>query len=274
MNKLTKVLLFSGGSDSVLISHLYEPDYLVYINMHTRYSEEEINKIKNSAFANDPRLRIIDFPFLGQYEREDAIIPLRNLYLPMVICNAFPVDEYGDLDICLGATAGDRVLDKSPKFAEDASALLTYLYSPQHWIPEGRKVRINIDYKKYTKTEMLALYKNQGGDINQLMKESFSCYDPVDGDNGKEECWCRNGICKPCFRKYIAYKLNGAYFDPSIDVSVCEAIKAEILPQIEAGTYGRAEEEVEIKQVLQIYEKEHPENIGKILYKNNNHRHQ
>ena len=86
MSKLTKVLLFSGGSDSVLISHLYEPDYLVYINMHTRYSEEEINKIENSAFANDPRLRIIDFPFLGQYEREDAIIPLRNLYL-YIICD-------------------------------------------------------------------------------------------------------------------------------------------------------------------------------------------
>ena len=268
--KLTKVLLFSGGSDSVLISYLYQPDYLVYINMHTRYSEEEILKIKNSKFGSDPRLRIIDFPFLGQYEREDAIIPLRNLYLPMIICNYFDADTYGDLDICLGATAGDRVLDKSIKFAEETSALLTYLYSPQHWIPEGRKVTINIDYKKYTKTQMLALYKQQGGDINELMNESFSCYDPIDG----QECWCRNGICKPCFRKYIAYKLNGAYFDPSIDVSVCEAIKAEILPSIEAGTYGRAEEEKEIKEVLKLYEKEHPENIGKILYKNNTHRHQ
>ena len=41
--KETKVLLFSGGSDSVLISYLYKPDFLVYVNMHTRYSEEEIN---------------------------------------------------------------------------------------------------------------------------------------------------------------------------------------------------------------------------------------
>lgn len=266
--KETKVLLFSGGSDSVLISYLYKPDFLVYVNMHTRYSEEEIKKIKNSIFAD--KVKVIDFPFLGQYEREDAIIPLRNLYLPMVICNEFKAEDYGDLDICLGATAGDRVLDKSPKFAEMTSELLTYLYEPQHWIPEGRKIRINIDYKKYTKTEMLKLYKDQGGDINQLMKESFSCYDPIDG----EECWCRNGICKPCFRKYIAYKLNGAYFKPEIDVSVCEAIKAEILPSIEAGTYGRAEEEKEIKQVLDLYAKEHPENVGKVLYKNNNHRHQ
>lgn len=42
---LTKILLFSGGSDSVLIYHLYKPDYLVYVNLHTRYSEEEIRKI-------------------------------------------------------------------------------------------------------------------------------------------------------------------------------------------------------------------------------------
>lgn len=269
-NKLTKVLLFSGGSDSVLINYLYKPDYLVYINMHTRYSEEEIKKIKNSKFGNDPRLRIIDFPFLGQFEREDAIIPLRNLYLPMVICNYFDVDNYGDLDICLGATAGDRVLDKSEIFVTKFNDIINYLYSPQHWIPQGRKVTLNIEYKKYSKKDMLKLYKDQGGDVNKLMMESFSCYDPVK----EEECWCRNGICKPCFRKYVAYKLNGAHFKPEVDVWVCEAIKAEILPAIQNGTYGRADEEKDILEALKVYEKEHPENIGKQLYVNSTHRHQ
>lgn len=247
-NKLTKVLLFSGGSDSVLISYLYNPDLLVYCDLGTEYSKEEIKKIKESKFGNDPRLRILDFSFLGKYERaSDSILPLRNLYLPMFICNEFPVEEYGDLDICLGATAGDRVLDKSPKFAEDASNLLTYLYSPQHWIPQGRKVRINIDYKKYTKTDMLKLYKDQGGNVEQLFYESFSCYHPLDG----KECWA----CKPCFRKYIAYALNGMKFDREITETVISYIKKEILPKIEEGTYGRAEEEKEILQVLDLYNK-------------------
>ena len=131
--KLTKILLFSGGSDSVLISHLYNPDFLVYCNLGGQYSKEEINKILEGPFGKDPRLKILDFTFLGKYERKsDLILPLRNMYLPMFICNEFPENEYGDLDICLGATAGDRVLDKSPKFAEMTSELLTYLYEPQH----------------------------------------------------------------------------------------------------------------------------------------------
>ena len=267
MSKLTKILLFSGGSDSVLWYYLNKPDYLVYINMHTRYSEQEINKIKNGYFKD--KVKIIDFP-LGKYERSDAIIPLRNLYLPMVICNEFPAEEYGDLSIQICGTKNDRVLDKSLKFAKMTSKLLTYLYSPQHWIPEGRKITIDLSSKKYTKSQALKLFIEQGGDINALKDQSFSCYDPIDG----EECQCRNGICKPCFRKYVSYKLLGAKYKSEVDVSNCEAIKAEILPQIKAGTYGRPEEEKDILKVLEIYEKEHPENIGKLIYKDLNHRHQ
>ena len=268
MSKVTKVLLFSGGSDSVINYYITQPDYLVYINMHTRYSEEEITKINSSSFKS--KVKIIDFPFLGQYERSDAIIPLRNMYLPMIICNEFPAEEYGDLIITINSGLGDRVLDKSYEFAEKLSDLLTFLYSPQHWITEGRKVTIDVSSKKYTKTQLLSLAIEKGKDVNELLKESFSCYDPIEG----KECWCRKGICKPCFRKYVSFKLNGATFNSEVDIFVCEAIKAEILPQIEAGTYGRAEEEKEILRILKIYEKEHPENIGKNIYNNESHRHQ
>ena len=252
MRKLTKILLFSGGSDSVLISHLYSPDFLVYCDLGGQYSKEEIKKIKEGPFGNDPRLKILDFSFLGKYERKsDLILPLRNMYLPMFICNEFPEDEYGDLDICLGATAGDRVLDKSPEFTAKFNDIINYLYSPQHWIPEGRHVNLNIDFKKYTKTEMLKLYKDQGGDIEKLFYDSFSCYNPVDG----HECW----QCKPCFRKCIAYALNGMKFEKDILDTVVSYILREIYPQIEAGTYGRADEEKEILEFLKLY------NEGKLL---------
>lgn len=231
---MKKILLYSGGSDSWLINKLWKPDVRVYVDMKTRYSEQEMKKL-------DKDVKIIEFP-LGKYEREDAIIPLRNLYLPMVICNEFPED---DLDICLGATAGDRVLDKSFVFADSASALLTYLYSPQHWIPNGRRIHINIDYKNFTKTQLLKMFIEQGGDINEAFNYSFSCYNPVDG----KECW----QCKPCFRKFVSFALNGMKFEKEVVETVIAYIRKEIMPLILNGTYGRKQEEQEIKEVFRMY---------------------
>ena len=230
-----KVLLYSGGMDSWLIRQLWRPDKVVYVNMHTKYSEEEIKRL-------DDEVIVKDFP-LTEYEREDKIIPLRNLYLVMVICNMFPE---GDLDICLGATAGDRVLDKSFEFAQKTSELLTYLYSPQHWIPNGRKVNVNIDFKSKTKTEILKEYIQNGGDIQKAFNQSFSCYNPVDD----HPCWA----CKPCFRKFVSFAMNGYDFPQEILTKVIPYIKKEILPQINAGTYGRKEEEVQLLEILKKYE--------------------
>ena len=53
--------------------------------------------------------------------RPDKIIPLRNLFFVML------ASYYGD-KICLGATYGDRVLDKSVIFAQKASGLLSFRF--------------------------------------------------------------------------------------------------------------------------------------------------
>lgn len=231
---MKKVLLYSGGMDSWLINKIWKPDYRVYVNMHTQYSQTELERIKL-----EEDIIIIDFP-LSQWERADAIIPLRNLYLVMVVCNTFPED---DLDICLGATAGDRVLDKSIEFADMTSNLLSYLYLPQHWC-KGRKVRVNVDFKGMTKTDLLNEYVKLGGSLEVPLKESFSCYDP---DLEGNECW----KCKPCFRKYVAFKTCGYKFDYLVDKEVYTYLRKEIIPKIEAGTYGRADEE---QYIVKIYE--------------------
>lgn len=230
---MKKILLYSGGMDSWLIRRLWKPDECLYIDMKTRYSERERSRL-------DSNIRVVDFP-LGQWEREDAIIPLRNLYLSMVVCNTFPDD---DLDICLGATAGDRVLDKSPDFSHKASDLLSYLWQTQHWT-KGRKVNINIDFKNKTKTEMLAEYISRGGNIVDAWYGSFSCYNPV----GDKNCGC----CKPCFRKFVSFALNGMEFSRNEIEKTCEYIMREIYPAIQQGVYGRAREEEEIKQILAKY---------------------
>ena len=233
--KMKKVLLYSGGMDSWLIDKIWNPDIKVYVNMHTRYSNDEIAKLPKDV-------TIVDFP-LGQWERDDAIIPLRNLYLMMVICNITGSD---DIEICIGATAGDRVLDKSLEFRDKCEEILNYLYQPQHWIPSGKIIKLNFDFKKYTKTELISMYINQGGDIKEAFDYSFSCYNPQDG----RPCWS----CKPCFRKFVSFALNNYSFPQEVIDTCLNYIKSDILPQIENGTYGRKQEEQEILKVLELYD--------------------
>ena len=235
---MKKVLLYSGGMDSWLIDKIWQPDKKIYINMHTRYSEQEIKKIK----ALNTDVEIIDFP-LGQWERDDKIIPLRNLYLPMVVCNITGTE---DVDICLGATAGDRVLDKSKEFVEKANDLLNYLYQPQWWIPEGKKVHINIDFKDKTKEELLQMYVDKGGNLQEAFNNSFSCYEP---DEFNHECWS----CKPCFRKFVAFESLGFKFSDDVLHKVIPYIGTNIIPQIKSGMYGRGEKEE--AAILKTYEK-------------------
>lgn len=233
---MKKVLLYSGGMDSWLMSKLWKPDIKLYVDMKTRYSENELARIRK-----EPDVQVVEFP-LGQWERKDAIIPLRNLYLAMVACN---VTGSEDVEILIGATAGDRVLDKSPEFVNKATDLLSYLYTPQHWIPEGKKVKVCIDYKQYTKTDLLKMFKKQGGDLEEAFTRSFSCYNPVDG----HECW----HCKPCFRKFTAFSEAGYEFSDEVARTVCSYIKTDILPDIEAGTYGRGEKEEH--DIVDVYNK-------------------
>lgn len=222
----TKVLLYSGGMDSFLINKLWQPDILLYVNMHTRYSKQEMERLPNNVLVVD-----LD---LGLWERPDAIIPLRNLYLVMVASN------YGNR-ICLGATAGDRVLDKSHAFAAKASSLLSYLYSPQHWIPEGQKIEIDLSFKDHTKTDLIRMYVAEGGNLEYAFNHSFSCYDPI----GYQPCW----NCKPCFRKFVAFYINGFQFEDNVCIKVKRYMTNNIVPDILKGLYGRKEEETEIMEV-------------------------
>lgn len=224
-----KVLLYSGGMDSWLIRQIWKPDICLYVDMNTEYSAEEISRLPEDV--------IVEKLDLSKWERSDKIIPLRNVFLLGLATN------YGN-EICIGATAGDRVLDKSLPFRDMYQEMLCYLYQKQHWTEE-RKIRLNFDFKAYTKTQLLARYLREGGDINKAFKASFSCYQP---NNGKE-CW----QCKPCFRKFIAFALNGMEFPKEVSNIALDYIMREIYPDIIAGIYGRAEEEKEIITVLKKF---------------------
>ena len=227
MSERTKVLLYSGGMDSWIMSRLWQPDVRLYVDIGGAYSAEEVARL--------PRDVEVEHLPLARWERDDKIIPLRNLYFVMV------ASYYGER-VALGATAGDRVLDKSAYFAKRASDLLSYLYRPQHWT-DGRKVSIELPFKHWTKTTLVREYRAKGWDLEEAWRESFSCYDPTPAGT---PCW----HCKPCFRKWVAFVNAGYHPDAITTAMVRSYILGEILPLINAGEYGREQEEKEIAEAM------------------------
>ena len=221
---MTKVLLFSGGLDSYALRLLWKPDVSLYVNLHTEYSHVELAKL-------DHRTTVLDFPGLLAFERPDKIIPLRNLFLVAVAA------QYGQ-QIALAATAGDRVLDKTYQFAGRASGVLSLLMN-DYWSDRRGDYEVVLPVKHLTKRQLVGQYIAKGGDPLELANQSFSCYTPT-----AELRAC--GQCKPCFRKWVAFKLNGIETQPNAE----DYIRREILPQILAGKYGRADEEKEILEAI------------------------
>lgn len=192
---MKKVLLYSGGMDSWLIDKLYKPDIKLFVDIGTPSAKAERKKLPKDVI-------VVDFQNLAQFERkEDFILPLRNLYLIALATN------YGD-EICLGANATDATLDKTTEFAEKLSDLLTYMYGEQKWTHE-RHIKVNVDYRNFTKAQLLDAYLEQGGSVTEAYFKTFSCFTP--DEDGTE---CHN--CRACFLKFMAFVDNGFWLPNEI----------------------------------------------------------
>ncbi len=198
-SKNKKVLLFSGGMDSVIFNYLLKPDILLHINYGGKYSnieKEKIDELIKNNIIDKNKLIIVDFGnWLGELERDDLIIPSRNSYLINYAAN------YGDI-IYLCSVYGDRSTDKDKEFYELMEDMLNHVYKKQHW-SEGRRFNISSPYKDLTKTELVKLYLKEGGNPDWL-KISYSCYKGT-----SKVC----SECKACFRKAVCLWNN------NIDIS-------------------------------------------------------
>lgn len=186
---MKKVLLYSGGLDSWLIDKLWKPDVKIFIDNKIPY-----NEIEKSRLPED--VKIINFD-MREYELEENThtIPLRNL---IFICIA---SYYGE-EICLGTVKGDEHYDNSIEFLNNAEQLLNSLYKEfEHLGLKEKKIKIVAPYKNYSKAELIRLYVENGGSIQEAYDKTFSCYTPING----KEC----GNCKPCTKKRQAFEENG-----------------------------------------------------------------
>ena len=133
------VLLYSGGMDSLMIDFLLEPDVLLNISMNSNYDKRE-----RESFPKGKEIIYLDDVLnLGQYERDDAIVPNRNAHLVLL------ASHYGE-HIMLGSVSGDRSFDKDEKFylpllcqAAAMRFLLTRLYDWVNTPIEANVVRKN-----------------------------------------------------------------------------------------------------------------------------------
>jgi 7-cyano-7-deazaguanine synthase in queuosine biosynthesis len=220
------VLLFSGGMDSVMYSHLLNPDILLRIGMNEKYEIMEgqhADRVVSRAHWSNKYLRVDNVFDLSRYEREDYIIPGRNVYIITL------ASLYGE-KIYLSSVHGDRSLDKDKTFYTMMTSLLNHIWDEQHWT-EKREFTMTAPFKDYTKTELLKQFLNEGGDAG-LIYESYSCY-----EGWNKPC----GLCKPCVRKAVAMINNKLDITDYFMHNPITGIDS-LVELINAGTYDRGKE--------------------------------
>lgn len=204
--------------DSWLMSKLWNPDIKLYVDLGTKYGDVEKRRL-----PPDVRLEKLN---LSHWELENHAIPLRNLLLAAVAC------RYGDI-IALGATECNRSLDETEEFANKTTDIFNYLHKEQYWTGD-RDIKVVLPFKNFTKKEMLQMYLDKGGDLNEAKNACFSCYRPID----ERECF----NCDPCFRKYVAFKLCGAEYDKETENKIYEYMKT-IINEVKERRFGLGEKE-------------------------------
>lgn len=181
-----KVLLYSGGMDSWLIDKLWKPDVKLFVKIGTNNNKEELKRLPKDVIIRELPLADQEFPEMNFY------VPLRNLLLVEL------ASYYGDI-ICLGAMNEPRANDNTLEFAQKTEDILNFLWKYRH--PE-RNIKVVLPFVDKTKSELLQMYINAGGDIEEAFSESFSCFTPT--ADGKE---C--GTCISCISKREAFAKVG-----------------------------------------------------------------
>lgn len=204
---MSKVMLFSGGLDSVLQEHFIKPDKLLYIDIGGEYSKAEIKHIKTLG-AHYTRRLVIQKLDISAFEASDLYLPFRNL---LFITLAF---EYGD-QVYIGFNEADNAPDKDAAFMLYVNDLFRHMnkpgYVPSSW--KGTPL-VQAPFKTFTKTELLRKYINEGGYM-PLIKKLRTCYDA----ESKKGC----GKCSPCLSKAVALINNGQRIQYLFDEPITKA---------------------------------------------------
>lgn len=175
------ILLYSGGLDSFLAWEYLKRPKTIYFDLGHRYALHELIAIRKTI----PDTIINKSLHLGQWEKEDADIPMRNAFMIMMA-------SMYDKDIVLVVQKGEMSIpDRTPQFFMSFGGWL-------NWMKYEHGHSLSSPFFDMTKTEMVKWYVEQGLSIDQLVK-TRSCF-----SGATSAC----GACGACFRRWVALRNN------------------------------------------------------------------
>src|SRR5579872_216694 len=210
---MKKCILFSGGVDSFVGWFRMGCPPAINVLLGHKYQELEQKAIKTLC-EKVPSLgksfyAISGFEGMGKFEKSDAEIPARNLFLVTIAA------ELGYDHIGLVCQQDERMIpDRSEHFFVSTSALLSSLF--------GKLITIDPVFPEMDKTDMVAWFLGKEfqlstDELNQRkewLKQTVACYHPT------FEPPIQCGSCPACFRQAIAFTANsirGCYaYNPAV----------------------------------------------------------
>jgi 7-cyano-7-deazaguanine synthase in queuosine biosynthesis len=190
MNRVNRVLLYSGGLDSHCAAWIWKPDLCLYVFTGAPYELWELENMRHNLTAPAPVHEIYGTD-LSAHALPNHMVPQRNAFL--VLHAAF----YGNT-IAMAVTEGDGITatDKDNYFRDSMTRLLGKLWART---PTSRPVEMVLPWKLKTKSELVRMALRAGMPAADAIATP-SCYMP----NG-DAC----GTCNACVRKWVALELNG-----------------------------------------------------------------
>jgi len=223
------VLLFSPGLDSYLANRilLKREDislHRIYFKLNSVYTKPEENflldKYSGKCWNDVIFSSMLNIKYV---EKFDAYVPNRNLMFVTAASAKFPYAG----EIYINGMKDDRVSDNNRELFEEYSKTLSKSI--------GHKVEIKSLFWDIEKGEAVKNYINEGGQILNLVKNTYSCFSNVfdkrvynvyhkQNDTytyfgGVEITGCLT--CKACFRKICALTEGNIYI-PFLNKEVVE----------------------------------------------------
>jgi 7-cyano-7-deazaguanine synthase in queuosine biosynthesis len=185
-----RVLLFSGGLDSLAMWFLLGKPQPLYVTLGQRYEEQErltVARLTSAIPGLHPTYR--EGPDIGGRERDGWLIPHRNLSLLLTAAHAFPSAH----TIYLGSLADDTAPDTTRRFMRAATRALS--------LSDGTRIAVKAPAARLTKTQLVRRFvREHTDDALTYARLTRSCYAATD-----EPCQ----ECRACYRRHQALYYNG-----------------------------------------------------------------